>query len=207
MKYRSKAERNADAMIRRANTQLRGAAKAFGLQSKEYADMEKKILHAYQGDFDRYLKKDPATGALQVRRTAENVRIAAYRPDKKHRTAEGKALEQITSNMTVQQKKDRLLSDYESRTGNKPKTKAEKDTAVKEQRDYMDSLGGTFRQELTALYELEKQLGYPLQALDDIRDLSQGGGTDQETLEEMERIASEELASDYHEPASGLSGY
>ena len=207
MKYRSRAERNADAMIRRANTQLRAAAKAFGVDSKEYGDMEKKILHAYQGDFDRYLKKDPATNAIQVRRTAENVRIAAYRPDKKHRTAEGKALEQITTNMTVQQKKERLLADYESRTGTKPKTKAEKDAAVKEQREYMDDLGGTFRNDLTALYELEKQLGYPLAALDKIRDLSQGGGTEQETLEEMAEIAADELAADEHEPSAGLSGY
>lgn len=207
MKYRSKAERNADAMIRRANTQLRAAAQAFGTQSKEYGTLEQKILHAYQGDFDRYLKKDPATGALQVRRTAENVRTAAYRPDKKHRTAEGKALEQITSNMTVQQKKDRLLSDYQTRTGRKPKTKAEKDAAVKEQKQYMDETGGAFRQELAALYELEKQIGYPLAALDQIRELSQGGATDQDTLEQMHEIAAEALASEDPEISSGLSGY
>lgn len=206
MKYRSKAEQNADAMIRRANTQLRSAGKVFGFQSKEYAELEKKVMTAFSGEFGRYLTKD-ATGATQIRRTAENVRMVAHRPDGKHRTPEGKAVEQITKNMTVQQKKARLLSDYEARTGNKPKTKAEKDAAAKEQAGYVDELGSGFRADLQALYNLEKQMGYPLQAIDEIRNLSQGAGTDPDTLEQMAAIAADALASDYPEPAAGVSEF
>ncbi len=206
MKYRSKAEQSADAMIRRANTQLRAAAAAFGTQSAEYGAMEKKVISAFSGDFDRYLKKD-ATGAVQIRRTAENVRTVAMRPDKKHRTAEGKAVEQITTNMTVQEKKKRLLADYENRTGNKPKTKAEKDAAVKDQYTYVDAVGSEFRNNLEALYNLEKAVGYPLQAIDEIRNLSQGGGTDPETLEQMNDIAIEALSQEYPEPSSGVSEF
>lgn len=206
MKYRSKAEQNADAMIRRANTQLRAAGQVFGFQSEEYRTLEQKVMSAFSGEFGRYLTKD-ATGATQIRRTAENVRMVAHRPDGKHRTPEGKAVEQITKNMTVQQKKARLLSDYESRTGNKPKTKAEKDAAAREQAGYVDELGSGFRQNLQALYNKEKEMGYPLQAIDEIRALSQGGGTDSDTLERMAEIAAEALAEDYPEPASGVSDF
>lgn len=206
MKYRSKAEQNADAMIRRANTQLRAAAATFGTQSKEYGDLEKKVINAFSGDFDRYMKKD-ASGAVQIRRTAENVRTVAHRPDGKHRTAEGKAVEQITKNMSVQQKRDRLLSDYKERTGNNPKTKAAKDAAVKEQASYIDELGGSFRDNLAALYLLERAVGYPLEAIDQIRQMSQGAGTDQDTLDEMNAIAEAALAEEYPEEAAGLSEY
>jgi len=206
MKYRSKAEQSADAMIRRANTQLRAAAATFGTQSAEYGAMERKIISAFSGDFDRYLKKD-VTGAVQIRRTAENVRIVAMRPDKKHRTAEGKTVEQITKHMTVREKKKRLLSDYETRTGNKPKSKEEKESAVKEQYTFVDALGGEFRKNLEALYDLERQVGYPLKAIDEIRNLSQGGGTDPETLEQMNDIAIEALSQEYPEPSSGVSEF
>lgn len=203
MKYRSKAERNADAMIRRANTQLRAAGRVFGFQSEEYKVLEKKVITAFSGEFDRYLTKD-ATGATQIRRTAENVRMVAHRPDGRHRTPEGKAVEQITKNMTVQQKKARLLTDYESRTGTKPKTKAEKDAAVKEQSAYMDELGDSFRSNLEKLYDKEKEVGYPLKAIDKIRNLSQGAGTDQDTLEQMNAIAVEALSQEYPEPSEGV---
>ena len=203
MKYRSKAERNADAMIRRANTQLRAAGQVFGFQSEEYRVLEKKVITAFSGEFDRYLTKD-ATGATQIRRTAENVRMVAHRPDGRHRTPEGKAVEQITKNMTVQQKKARLLSDYESRTGTKPKTKAEKDAAVKEQSAYMDELGDSFRSNLEKLYDKEKEVGYPLKAIDKIRNLSKGAGTDQDTLEQMNAIAVEALSQEYPEPSEGV---
>ena len=168
--------------------------------------MDKKVITAFSGDFDRYMKKD-ASGAVQIRRTAENVRIVAHRPDGKHRTPEGKTVEQITKNMTVQQKRERLLSDYKERTGNQPKTKAAKDAAVKEQAKYIDDLGGSFRDNLKALYDKEQQLGYPLAAIDKIRQLSNGGGTDQETLEEMNEIAMAALEEEYPEEAGELGEF
>lgn len=193
MKYGSIAEKNADALIRRANTQLRAAAKEFGLQSKEYEKMESKIIHAFSGDYDRYLRKDPATGATQVKRSRENLAAVAARPDGRHRGAEGKAVEQIDKKMSVQDIKKRLLGDYERRTGKKPKTAEEKRQAVREQRGFVSSVSSEFNSNLKQLYDIEQALGYPLMAIARIRMISQGAATPPEDLQAMNEIAKEAI--------------
>lgn len=193
MKYGSIAEKNADALIRRANTQLRAAAKEFGLQSKAYEKMEAKIIHAFSGDFDRYLRKDPETGATQIKRSRENLAAVAYRPDGRHRGAEGKAVEQIDKQMTVQDIKKRLLGDYERRTGKKPKTKEEKRQAVREQNNFVSSVSTEFHSNLGRLYEIEQAVGYPLMALARIRMISKGAATPPEDLVAMNEIAKDAI--------------
>lgn len=203
MIYRSKAERNADNLIRKANTQLRSAARVFGTQSPEYAKMEAKVIHAFGGDFDRMMKKDPSTGAVQIRRTKGNLAAVASRPDGKHRSMAGKAVESITKQESVASMQKRLLSDYERRTGRKPKTAEEKRAAASEQQRHVSSLSSTFHANMKALYELEQKLGYPLKAVARIRAMSQGARTDPETLAAMNKIAEDELNAEEHEIDDG----
>lgn len=197
----SPAEKRADAMIRRANTQLRAAVQAFGAQSQEYRQMEQKIMNAFGGQWGKYLTKDAKTGATQIRRTKGNVHAVASRPDGKHRSAEGKAVYNITQQESVESKKKRLLADYQTRTGTKAKTKAEKEQAIKEQRAFISILSGNFQQHLDELYKLEQILGYPLAVIARIRLLSDGAGTSPETLQQMDDLAVEELMkpADQHE--------
>lgn len=189
----SPAEKRADNLIRKANTQLRAAVKAFGAQSQEYRLMEQKVMSAFGGQWGKYLTKDAKTGATQIRRTKGNVHAVASRPDGKHRSAEGKAVYNITQQESVESKKKRLLSDYQIRTGTKPKSKAEKEQAIKEQRAFLNVLSANFGVHLDELYKLEQMLGYPLAVIAKIRTLSQGAATSPETLQQMDDLAVEEL--------------
>lgn len=102
---------------------------------------------------------------------------------------------QISDYQRVLQQLDRMesaakarrtaLKSYKQRTGETPKTAAERDAAIRSEVDHYNKVQKRLEKALGELYALEKKRGIEFKAHEDIKAKSKGRWTQSQTLEEM----------------------
>lgn len=191
--------------IERINYQIRQIAKEFGTNSRLYRHYENFLTSTSknslaEGDLVREMK----SGVLQLRadRWAVNeYQISAYQ----------KTLNRVGRFQTVGQRKQQMLAAYQKRTGKDLTDAKRKDirAAYAEEKQFEKEVYETVNDTLYRYYELEKKVGNGKEFVshDDLRRLSRGSHTTPEDLQEMLRIAKEELEAAQHNIKEDFDDY
>lgn len=182
--------------IERINFQLRSIAKEFGTESRLYKHYENFLTSTRKNTLaEAGLLRETSGGVLQLRADKRAVKEYQY-------SAYQKALNRVGRFQTVGQRKQQMLRAYQKRTGTdlSDATRREIRAAYTEEKDYEKTVYETVNDTLYKYYELEKKVGNgkELVSHDDLRRLSKGSHTDPKDLEEMLRIANEELQKVEH---------
>ena len=182
--------------IERINFQLRSIAKEFGTESRLYKHYENFLTSTRKNTLaEGGLIRETKSGVLQLRADRRAVTEYQY-------SAYQKALNRVGRFQTVGQRKQQMLRAYQKRTGTDltDARRAEIRAAYEQERDFEKAVYETVNDTLYRYYELEKKHGNGKEFVshDDLRKLSKGSHTDPKALEEMLRIANEELKATVH---------
>lgn len=169
-----------DTEIKRINRQITQAARIFGTDSRLYQHYET-ILSG--GASEAGLTRTNKTGLIQLSRSksaiSEIQNITAYQ----------KMLFRLSNTQTVAKQKEMILMRYEERTGEKPKTRAEKEKAIAEYYEY-NTIEFDLFDKLQQVYKLQKEEGgVEYKGMTTIKKLSKGHETTTEQLKEMLKVA------------------
>ena len=190
-KHLTPEQQKMDTMIKRINSQMVQAAKTFGVNSREYQQYESIIFgFGWSGKqhnpvsigAGNIIRKN-ADGILQISRS----RVALF--DLTTFKSYTRAVTALTNLPTVREAKKQALQAYTGRTGITPKTKAEKEAAIKEEIAAEQTAAAAFESALQEIYRMERERGVSYQGLDEIRKLSKGSGTSLSDLSKMMEIA------------------
>lgn len=200
-----------DREINRINRQIRKAFETFGVQSRMAQQYETLLYSngkskkrdsaapALYTDMVRYTK----AGVPQLSRSAKSIKMI------QSGTA-ANAIMQLGRMQTVQAAQKAMAAAYEKRTGQKIKTRAEMKEAVQAEINLYQTTQGALGRALAEMYRIERERGIKFKGHEQIKAMSKGRWTSQETLQEMAKIAEETIQNENAaiiEQQDRLSGY
>lgn len=120
------------------------------------------------------------------------------------------AIMQLGRMQTVQSAKNAMIAAYEQRTGQKVRGSAARAAAVQQEVALYNETQGRLGAALAEMYRIERDRGVRLKAHEDIKAMSRGRWTSQETLKQMIQTAEQAAAAEDAEIISQydvLAGY
>lgn len=181
--------------VEKINYQIRQAASQLGTNSRLYQQYESILTPRKRpGLTHGLMAAHNKAGVLQLSIKKKDIKqyvLGSYARD----------LKQLGKMPTIGQVKQEMIKAYETRTGEKIKTRAERKAAYEKEKSYDQGLFDQLTELLGRYYELEKKLGVEFVSHQKLRDLSKGIFTSQDDLKEMLRIVTEELEKEHREIA------
>lgn len=186
----TKEQQLIDNAIRRINRQITQAARIFGTQSRLYQQYET-LLHGYTESGKRRKVEAPTQAGLVRENKAGIPQIQRSRKalEMIRTGAAANAIMQLQRMQTVKQAKAATVAAYEKRTGQKVKGASAVMAAIKSEVESYEKTQGRLSNALAEMYRIEKERGIKFKSHDDIKAMSKGRWTSQETLDEMINLA------------------
>lgn len=208
----TKEQQAIDRELSRINRQIKQAYKTFGKESRLYQQYETLLYTGGKGKGGKD-KTAPAGYQTLVRYNKDGVPQLARSKAAINLVQHGgaaNAIMQLGRMQTVQAAKNAMVSAYEKRTGQKVRGAAAKAAAVQSEVSLYNETQGKLSAALAEMYKIERERGVRLKAHEDIKAMSKGRWTSQETLNDM--IAAAEQAAAQEDAAivtqfDALAGY
>lgn len=181
--------------IERINYQIRSAVKELGTNSRLYNQYENMLTSTRKNTLgEGGFLHETSSGILQLRVDKRAIR------EYLNYTAYEKAVDRLNKFQTVGKVKENMIKAYQKRTQISVKTRAERKAAFESEKKLDNYLFSELDRILYQYYKLEDELGNGREFVshDKIRSLSNGFWTSQDDLQEMLKIANDEMKRANH---------
>ena len=176
----TETQRLVDAQIRRINRKIASIAE-LGLESRQYQQIQTILENKGQtswGTLSGEMTLRNKEGILQLSRTKAALNMFQIQEYQR-------VLRQLDRLQSAAKAKKFMIKAFESRTGQKVKTKAEKAAAVSEEVSHYNDIQKRLEKAAGEMYRIEKERGIRFQAHSEMQKKSKGRWTSNKTLEEM----------------------
>lgn len=176
----TETQRLIDAQIRRINRKIASIAE-LGLESRQYQQIQTILENKGQtswGTLSGEMTLRNKEGILQLSRTKAALNMFQIQEYQR-------VLRQLDRLQSAAKAKKFMIKAFESRTGQKVKTKAEKAAAVSEEVSHYNDIQKRLEKAAGEMYRIEKERGIRFQAHSEMQKKSKGRWTSNKTLEEM----------------------
>lgn len=176
----NETQRLIDAQIRRINRKIASIAE-LGLESRQYQQIQTILENKGQtswGTLSGEMTLRNKEGILQLSRTKAALNMFQIQEYQR-------VLRQLDRLQSAAKAKKFMIKAFESRTGQKVKTKAEKAAAVSEEVSHYNDIQKRLEKAAGEMYRIEKERGIRFQAHSEMQKKSKGRWTSNKTLEEM----------------------